>query len=150
MIYRIAIYKDSKFDHYAAPEEMETLRVNADGEVDALDAAIYKSDFANKDGIPFDIGEWAAEDEYYHGIIMGQWTNVSDTHKVEWGVYDPLADPQKCRIYEYDIVRDCGGRVRGMTDIKDIMYCMSEATISTEAVFGNLHTYPEPLEGAAR
>jgi len=128
MIYRIAIYKDGKFGHYATPEEMETLRVNADGEVEAL----------------------AAHLNDYNQILGYCWKPVSDTHKVEWGVHDPLADPQKCRIYEYDIVRDCGGRVRGMADIKDIMYGMSEATISTEAVFGNLHTYPEPLGGEAR
>lgn len=122
MIYRIAIYRDGKFDRYATPEEMGSLRVSRHGDVELL------------------------TQQHFGGF----WSNVSATHKVEWGVHDPLADPQKCRIYEYDIVRDCGGRVRGMTDIKDIMYGMSEATISTEAVFGNLHTYPEPLGGEAR
>lgn len=147
MIYRIAIFKDGKFDHYATPEEMNLLRVNAAGEVEALDAAIYCSDFVDQSGTPFEISEWAAEDDYYHGDIKGQWSDVSETHKVEWGVYDPLADPQKCRIYENDIVRDCGGVVKAQYDIKNIIYWMAEATIATEDVLGNINENPELMGG---
>lgn len=146
MIYRIAIYKYGKFDHYATPGEMETLRVNGNGEVEALDAAIYKSDFANKDGIPFKIGEWAAEDDYYHGIIMGQWTNVSDTHKVEWGVIDYQDDPQHNKLYEGDIIKD-GNKNSVIDDIESAIYWIKECTICPSDVIGNIHQNPELLEG---
>ena len=65
MIHRIAIYRTEngqrKFDHYATPEEMKYLRVNADGKVEMADVDPY------------------TPHEFYG------WLDVSSTHEVEWG-----------------------------------------------------------------
>lgn len=144
MIYRIAVYRDGKFDHYATPEELCLLRVNADGRVEALmvngSLVTHPPRFHLLDVELDDDGDTPMG-------VYGKWYDVSDTHKVEWGVYDPLADPQKCRIYENDIVRDCGGVVKAQYDIKNIIYWMAEATIATEDVLGNIHENPELLGG---
>jgi hypothetical protein len=65
MIHRIAIYcTDSGqrvFDHYATPEEMKWLRVNADGKVEIADV-----------------------DPCTTHVFYG-WLDASFTHEVEWG-----------------------------------------------------------------
>lgn len=70
MIYRIAIYRYEngrrKFDHYATPEEMKYLRVNADGKVEQMDIEDLECDLNLIDS--------------FNG-----WLDVSSTHEVEWG-----------------------------------------------------------------
>ena len=60
MIYRIAIYKHSKFVRYATQEERYWLRINSSGLVQKV-----------KNGLS----------QLFRG-----WFDVSKTHKVEWGI----------------------------------------------------------------
>lgn len=89
MIYRIAIYRTENgqrvFDHYATPEEMKYLRVNADGKVEIIESADSRSELPSPNLPCFETGEWFADDDYYSGSIYSQWIDVSSTHEVEWG-----------------------------------------------------------------
>lgn len=89
MIYRIAIYRTEngqrKFDHYATSEELNYLRVNADGKVEIIESADSRSELPSPNLPCFKTGEWVAEDDYYSGSIYSQWLDVSSTHEVEWG-----------------------------------------------------------------
>lgn len=60
MIYRIAMYKDGAFQRHATDRELYRLRVNSSGLVESMIHELY---------------------EPFNG-----WQDVSDTHKVEWGV----------------------------------------------------------------
>ena len=92
MIYRIAIYKDGAFVRYAEPEEIGGIRVNRHGVVEKL-SITYRQYTHNNERIP-----------------QMQWKDVSDTHKVEWGL---CIDGK--RRYENDIMHIVGGKECGAT-----------------------------------
>jgi hypothetical protein len=79
VIYRIAIYRDGKFDHYATDEELRYLRVSADGLVEGLCCNV-------NDNNCITAYVWKPLGEY--------------THKVEWGF-----EIDGKQYYENDIVR---------------------------------------------
>jgi len=81
MIHRIAIYRTENgqrvFDHYATPEEMKYLRVNAKGKVEKL---IEEHDpYPPMRPVLFPTKCWGS------GFNSVNWLNVSSTHEVEWG-----------------------------------------------------------------
>jgi hypothetical protein len=140
MIYRIAIYWGGKFDHYATEEELQFLRVNAEGRVEKLFwLGCYNEHYGK--------GAWIDVRK------DGTWRDVSDTHKVEWGIQHPLGvfysnDIAKCKNGSIGIV--VVGSPDDFTllfDTKNIGWCHPvEGFHGGTVTIGNIHENPELLE----
>lgn len=125
--HRIAIGKiidgEWKFDHYAGYSEYKNLRINKDG-------AVESAFFGHGDGASGNI----------YGIV---WQDVSDTHRVEWGIRVGINE-----IYESDIL--CPNKQpsyqRRMYDIEEIIYELTDGSFNVRDVIGNVNENPELLE----
>ena len=131
MIYRIAIYKNGKFDHHATQEERYWLRINSSGLVQKV-----------KNGL---------------SQLFSGWFDVSKTHKVEWGIefngvkffdqdiLETTVNGKKIiLIMRHD--NYIGSMwMEGKSDPYDIgVYCPGFE--ETFRVIGNVHQNPELLE----
>jgi hypothetical protein len=143
MIYRIAIYRSEngvrKFDHYATPEEMKYLRVNADGKVEIIESADSRSELPSHNLPCFKTGEWVAEDEYYSGSIYSQWLDVSATHEVEWGF---VLEGNK--YFQNDIIYNKHDKNKYLTIMWDADDCQFVIGESTDGYAGEMHLFNLP------
>jgi len=134
--HRIAIGKvvdgEWKFDHYAGFSEHKTLRVNQDG-------AVERAFFGHGDGVSGNI----------YGIV---WQDVSDTHRIEWGIktYDKHGNPLD--IYDGDIFVDWNTGADGVStrpiifELLTCASCVSYDEFPMIEILGNIHENPELLE----
>ena len=134
--YRISIGKvvngEWKHDHYAGFTELKTLRVSKDG-------AVERAFFGHGDGASGNI----------YGIV---WQDVSDTHRIEWGIktYDKHGDPLD--IYDGDIFVDWNTGADGVSTrpiIFELLTCAESVSYDEFPmieILGNLNENPELLE----
>lgn len=141
MIYRIAVYRDGKFDHYATPEELCLLRVNADGRVEALmvngSLVTHPPRFHLLDVELDDDGDTPMG-------VYGKWYDVSDTHKVEWGW-----DFNPGRLYDNDILQS-GGIVTVVSEFfRWVIWCSNDgrSLFDQTRVIGNINENSERVWG---
>lgn len=139
MIYRIAIYENGRFSHYADEHELEFLRVSANGKVEELKwNSCYNNDYGQ--------GGWI------NLRTLGSfWQDVSDTHEVEWGTH--LRD-WNTTIYVDDVIETISGKgvvcldeygfyyqtIHGDCNMYDI------AVNGIKTLYGNIHENPKLIE----
>ena len=145
--YRISIGKvvngEWKFDHYARSQELELLKVSPDGRVfNMVQSQDYEPPVRQ-------VIDWYKANNTIYTL---EWVDVSDTHRIEWGIktYDKHGDPLD--IYDGDIFVDWNTGADGVST-RPIIFetltcasCVSYDEFPMIEILGNLNENPELLE----
>lgn len=124
MIYRIKIVDNGKFVRYVREDQYLRLMVNKNGGVDM---------------------RWISNNEI-------EWQDVSDTHKVEWGIMTSDKHGNRIPIYDGDIYVDWNTGLENehtrpsVFHIWNMEHALDEMFPMIE-VIGNANLNPELLEG---
>ena len=142
--HRIAIGKivngEWKHERYATPEEMEFLRVSASGKVERLSFNRFIS-----------VGEFVG-DHCAKTLQFNGWQDVSDTHRVEWGMETNDKDGNPLDIYNGDIFVDWNTGIHDKCS-KPVIFNLFEHydflcadQFPMVEILGNIHENQELLE----
>jgi len=151
MIYRIALFKDNKLIRYADANYMRYLRVSPSGRVQKIKASIF----------------WKGEDvssAYFKVLpvrsahpatcakVCCEWLDLSDTHKVEWGMLTSDKDSKLIPIYDGDIYVDWNTGIVSKPTKPEVFELFSfynnlhPDQFPMVEIIGNVHQNPELLE----
>lgn len=118
-------------DHYASPEERDWIRPNADGVgVDSFGSCYDEA--------------W--EPEVYKD-------DVSDTHRIEYGIETGSKNGTTIEIYDGDIYVDWNTGVEGVCSVPQVFDILRNAShLSFDEwpmieIIGNIHTNPDMMKG---